>query len=97
CDENRAGTLYGTAQRYEAVAAGPRPLAPVAVPANKSEQRGPKTVPRNEIEVVCQELHWPWFETSAKTGANVEAAFRRVATGHLRTLNRPADAAPPEA
>src|SRR5207249_732519 len=44
-----------------------------------------------------RELHRPWFETSAKTGANVEAAFRRVATDHLRTLNRPADAAPPEA
>ena len=97
CDVNRAETLYDLPQWYEAVASVAGPQVPVAVLANKSDQRGPKTVPRNEIEVVCQELHWPWFETSAKTGANVEAAFRRVATDHLRTLNRPADAAPPEA
>jgi small GTP-binding protein len=95
CDVNRAETLYDLPQWYEAVASVAGPNVPVVVLANKSDQRGPKTIPPREIEVLCNELHWPWFETSAKTGANVEAAFHRVAAEHLRTLSRAADATAP--
>ncbi len=97
CDVNRPETLYDLTQWYEAVASVAGPNVPVVVLANKSDQRGPKTIPASEIEVLCRELRWPWFETSAKTGANVEAAFRRVATDHLGTLSRPTDAATPAA
>ena len=97
CDVNQPETLYDLPQWYEAVASVAGPNVTVVVLANKSDQRGPKTIPSSEIEVLCHEFRWPWFETSAKTGANVEAAFRRVAADHLRTLTRPTDAATPVA
>ncbi len=96
CDVNRPKTLYDLPKWYEAVASVAGPVT-VVVLANKTDRRGPKAIPSSEVEVVCHELHWPWFETSAKTGANVEAAFRRVAADHLRTLSSPTDAATPAA
>jgi small GTP-binding protein len=97
CDVNRPETLYDLSQWYEAVASVAGPNVPVVVLVNKSDQRGPKSIPSSEIELLCQGLRWPWFETSAKTGANVEAAFRRVAADHLRTLSPPKDVATPAA
>src|SRR5437870_13886609 len=75
CDVNRAETLYDLPQWYEAVASVAGPQVPVVVLANKSDQRGPKTIPPNEIELPSNELRCPWFEPRAKTGAHVRADF----------------------
>lgn len=84
-DVNRPETLYDLPQWYEIVAsvAG---TVPTVVLANKSDVRGPKSLSVDAIDALCKQFGWPWFETSAKTGANVEAAFRTVAAEYLLAL-----------
>ncbi len=90
CDITRPDTLYNLPQWYEIVASVAGPV-PTVVLANKSDRRGPEALPVGEIQDLCRELRWPWFETSAKTGANVEDAFRRVATEHLLAARKAPD------
>lgn len=92
CDVSAPESFYNLPQWYEIVAsvAGSVPLV---VLANKSDVRGAHNLPNEEIDRLCRELRWPWMSTSAKTGENVEAAFRRVATEHLTMARKPAGAA----
>lgn len=90
-DITRRETFESLPQWYEIVASVAGPVHAVVL-ANKSDRRGPDAVPTAEIESFCKEMRWPWFETSAKTGANVEAAFRRVASDYLLAARK---AAPP--
>ena len=77
-DVTRPESLQSLPQWYEIVASVAGPV-PAVVLANKSDREGTDSVPRPAIEEVCSKLQAPWFETSAKTGANVDAAFRRAA------------------
>lgn len=88
-DVNRPETLYDLPQWYEIVASVAGAI-PTVVLANKSDLRGPKTLSVDSIAAFCKELRWPWLETSAKTGANVDAAFRRVAAEYLLGLREAA-------
>lgn len=87
CDVTRPETLYNLPQWYEIVASVTGPV-PIVVLANQSDRRGAGAVAVEEVESLCKKLRWPWFETSAKTGANVEAAFRRAATEYLLSLQQ---------
>ncbi len=82
CDITRPQTLYDLPQWYEIITSVAGPI-PTVVLANKSDQRGADSLPPEAIKALCKKLEWPWFETSAKTGANVEAAFRHVAREYL--------------
>lgn len=93
CDVTRPQTLYDLPQWYEIVTSVAGPI-PTVLLANKSDQRGPDSLPIAAIEALCKDLEWPWFETSAKTGANVEAAFRHVAKEHLLAARKSAPVAP---
>lgn len=92
CDVSQPETFYNLPQWYEIIAsvAGSVPLV---VLANKTDLRGSGSLPTEEIDRLCRELRWPWLATSAKTGENVEAAFRRLATEHLKIARKPAGAA----
>ncbi len=41
------------------------------------------TIQTTDVERMCKARGWRWLPTSAKTGSNVDAAFRLVAQGHL--------------
>ncbi len=87
CDGTRDETLYSLARWYEAVASVAGPV-PAVVLVNKSDLAGGRKILPSEVEPMCSEFGWPWFSTSAKTGENVEAAFRLVAQEHLRALRQ---------
>jgi small GTP-binding protein len=87
CDIARPQTLYDLPQWYEIVSSVAGPI-PTAVLANKSDLRGPDSLPVEAIQALCDKLECPWFEASAKTGANVEAAFQYVAREHLVAARR---------
>ena len=81
-DVTRPETLANLPSWHDAVTSVAGPV-PTIVLANKMDRRGPGSVASEAIDVFCEDRGWIWFDTSAKTGANVEAAFRRVATEHL--------------
>lgn len=87
CDISRPQTLHDLPQWYEIVTSVAGPI-PTVVLANKSDRRGPDSLPLEAVEALCKEFAWPWFETSAKTGANVDAAFRYVAREHLLAIRK---------
>lgn len=93
CDVTRPETVYNLPQWYEIVASVVGTV-PTVVLANKSDLRSPQSIPSEEIDRLCRELRWPWFETSAKTGSNVEAAFRSVAAEHLASVEQAKGSAP---
>ena len=82
CDVTRPQTLYDLPQWYEIVSSVAGPI-PTVVLANKTDARGPDSLPVDALAALCKDLEWPWYETSAKTGANVDAAFRHIAREHL--------------
>lgn len=86
-DVTRPETFEDVRQWYEIVASVAGPI-PTVVLANKSDLREPDAVSHEAVEDLCRAMRWPWFETSAKTGANVEAAFERVALDHLRVARK---------
>ncbi len=84
CDITRPDTLHSLSQWYEIVASVAGPI-PAIVLANKADRREPDSIPFDAVQSLCQKMRWPCFETSAKTGANVDAAFREAATQLLET------------
>ena len=51
---------------------------PTHVVMNKADLAGERAVAEADIEAFCRTRRWPWTSTSAKTGAGVEDAFRRI-------------------
>ncbi len=87
CDRTRPetlGSLEGWAATVESVA-GP---IPSVVLVNKSDLDGPDAIRPADVERMCKPRGWRWLPTSAKTGSNVDAAFRLVAQGHLLRVKR---------
>lgn len=82
CDVTRPETLEGLRQWIQTVeeVAGP---VPVYVLANKTDLVGRKRVGEAELRAFCGHKGWEFALTSAKTGENVEAAFRRLTEIYL--------------
>lgn len=74
-DVTRRGTLEGLRKWIEAgLRAEPR--MPLVVLGNKSDMETRRQVRDEEVRAFCDSLHLPYYPTSAKTGLNVEAAFK---------------------
>ncbi len=93
CDVTRPESFYNLPQWYEIVASVAGPI-PAVILANKSDLAESNRISPGEIEGMSREFRWPWFGTSAKSGANVEAAFQRLAEEHLQFL-KPGGGPPP--
>lgn len=94
CDRTYPGSFYNLPDWYNAVAsvAG---LIPAIVLLNKSDLQSPASLTTAEVDRACKDLGWTCLATSAKTGENVDLAFRQAAEACLRNA-RPASAmAPP--
>ena len=59
---------------------------PIIILANKSDLRDQKKFSMNELAETANELKATFFFTSAKTGANVENAFKKMGTKLINTL-----------
>ncbi len=77
-DVTRKSTLDGIGDWIKAVqdVTGPVPLVLLA---NKRDLQGPTTATPAQVSDTARGFGCPAFLTSAKTGENVEAAFRRLA------------------
>lgn len=78
CDRTFPESFYNLPDWYQTVASVAGTI-PVRVLLNKSDLQSPASLSSEEVAKVCESLGWPWFATSAKTGENVELAFRSVA------------------
>lgn len=58
---------------------------PIVVLGNKADLTDERRVTKDEARAHCQGLGFPYLPTSAKTGLNVETAFRELCSGLLRT------------
>ncbi len=87
CDRTRPESLWSLMDWASAVesVAGP---TPAVLLVNKSDLDGPELVGLADVERLSAARDWRWLATSAKTGANVDAAFRLVAQGHLLRIPR---------
>lgn len=57
---------------------------------NKTDLVDEVRLEREEMDRFCKGQGWQWIATSAKTGAGVEEAFRRIAEMYLDALQAPA-------
>lgn len=87
-DLTRKSTLGGIHAWIQAVhdVAGP---VPVILLANKKDLAAQAEVTPADVATTVTELGCPWFLTSAKTGENVEAAFRSLASEIVRKYVAP--------
>ena len=82
CDRTRPESLWSLLDWAAAVesVAGP---TPAVLLVNKSDLAGPETISAADVDQLCRARGWRSLDTSAKTGSNVEAAFRLVAQAYL--------------
>eukprot|EP00128_Syssomonas_multiformis_P014800 Colp12_sorted_trinity150504_noHs@14173 len=52
--------------------------APMVIVGNKKDLAQDRTVTTEEAELFCKQVNCPYFETSAKTGENVEQSMHEV-------------------
>ena len=69
---------------YESLCEGDGGRLPVVLCGDLSEQRQVSTA---EGQQLADKYHWPFIETSAKTGENVEEAFMTVVRTYRDHLN----------
>ncbi len=82
CDRTRPESLWSLLDWAAAVesVAGP---TPAVLLVNKSDLAGPEAISAADVDELCKARGWRSLDTSAKTGSNVEAAFRLVAQAYL--------------
>lgn len=83
-DITRRETVEGLAYWVE-TARDEDPRMPILVLGNKSDLEAQRRVSEEEVRDYCRDLGCPYLPTSAKTGLNVETAFRELCSGLLRT------------
>lgn len=84
-DITRAETLEGL-RHWIGVARREEPRIPIVVLGNKADLVAQRVVTNDAARGFCQALGLPYFPTSAKTGLNVEAAFRHLSREAFRTF-----------
>ncbi len=84
-DASRRKSLEGLKDWIDA-ARREEPRMPIIVLGNKADLVERRTVTDGEATEFCRSLGLPYLPTSAKTGLNVEAAFRRLSMEALRTF-----------
>ncbi len=84
CDVTRRDTLEELLGWQEAVR-GVSGWVPMVVLANKTDLPNAEVAQR-DLEVFCSPKGWPFVLTSAKTGHNVEEAFRTIARLYLESI-----------
>lgn len=77
CDLTRPPTLDAVPD-YSAELRQACPAARLVVAANKGDLAEKHQLTQEQVGRRCAELHAPYFVTSARTGANVEAVFRQL-------------------
>ncbi len=82
-DITRQETLEGLRHWIEAARQG-EPQIPIVVLGNKSDLVAQRMVTNDAARGFCTALALPYFPTSAKTGLNVETAFRFLSREALR-------------
>ena len=82
-DVTRKSTLDGIGSWIQAVNDVTGPV-PMVLLANKKDLAAQAEVTPAQVASLVTDLGCPWFLTSAKTGENVEAAFRSLATDIVR-------------
>lgn len=87
CDGTRPDTLQTLEGWFNAVTtvAG---IVPTVVLVNKSDLKEQVKVSTGELEELCAPRGWRWLRTSAKTGENVEEAFRLVTLMYLEKIGK---------
>jgi small GTP-binding protein len=83
-DVTRSDTLEGLPGWIDSARSKNRPV-PILVLGNKSDLVDQRQVTNDEARDFCRALGLSYIPTSAKSGMNVEEAFRRVALEALRT------------
>ncbi len=85
CDATRAETLH-TLPAWSNAVRSVAGQVPAVVLLNKWDLAGEaKSIPA-EVKSLCASRGWRWLPTSAKTGENVEEAFRAVAEIYIRRV-----------
>lgn len=87
CDWTRLDTLYLLPEWYDAIRSVCGDV-PAVVLVNKADLATEKAVIPKAAEALCAPEGWRWLPTSAKTGDNVEAAFRLVVQLYLLRMRR---------
>lgn len=77
CDVTRRETL-ASVDRWQAEIYDITGEIPIIIIANKYDLKDQITFDVPDLEVVSKNLHSPYFLTSAKTGENVNNAFRKL-------------------
>lgn len=87
CDCTRLETMYRLPEWYETVrrVCGEVPAVMIV---NKTDLATERTVIQKAADAMAAEMGWPWLATSAKTGENIEAAFRLVVQLYLVKARR---------
>lgn len=78
CDLTRRDTITSY-QRYSQQLRAASPAAVVAFLANKVDLTAQRAISDDELDALCLHLDGPCYQTSAKTGQGVEAAFATLA------------------
>lgn len=84
-DVTRPDTLEGLKAWIKAVRRA-ESRVPILVLGNKTDLADLRVVTDEEAGQLCQSLGLPYLPTSARTGPNVEPAFRRLVREALRTF-----------
>ncbi len=77
CDLTRAETLESLKAWVSSVSGVAGPV-PCLVLANKVDLKEKLAIPDDKIQRLCESMNVPHLKTSAKTGENVEVAFRSL-------------------
>jgi small GTP-binding protein len=78
CDLTRGETLSGL-ERYARQMQTAGCQGPLVFLGNKADLTEQRSITEDDLKLVAEALGGPYFLTSAKTGANVEAAFLKLA------------------
>ncbi|MHA1835656.1 MAG: GTP-binding protein [Candidatus Odinarchaeia archaeon] len=74
-DLTRPETFYNIEKWHEELVINVSEKIPIILLANKSDVEDKRQVKSDEIELMAKKLRCDYFETSAKTGKNVDKAF----------------------